>query len=228
MCLGIRGGTKIKQLKKYLVVVLGIAMLMVLAMCASTLYQSYRQTRLSAVANAGNVTLISQRAISRNLEVLSLSLDTLAYRYQHPLGARRLEEAQRYAYLFGSAASVSHIVVMAVIGPKGEVLASSRRRPGEPAPNYGDRAYFTAHRDADNVGLYVSRPIQASLGNELQVVVLSKRLFNDDGSFGGVVVMALDLAYFRDLFEGLSLGADGVISLYSDDGVAYMRVPYRD
>ncbi|MFX5562628.1 hypothetical protein ABTD73_19445, partial [Acinetobacter baumannii] len=90
----------------------------------------------------------------------------------------------------------------------------------EPAPNYGDRAYFTAHRDADNVGLYVSRPIQASLGNELQVVVLSKRLFNDDGSFGGVVVMALDLAYFRDLFEGLSLGADGVISLYSDDGVA--------
>ncbi|MFX7548712.1 hypothetical protein ABTJ50_20450, partial [Acinetobacter baumannii] len=40
--------------------------------------------------------------------------------------------------------------------------------------------------------------------------------------------MALDLAYFRDLFEGLSLGADGVISLYSDDGVAYMRVPYRD
>ncbi|WP_039783015.1 sensor domain-containing diguanylate cyclase [Herbaspirillum huttiense] len=228
MRLGICGGTKIKQLKKYLVVVLGIAMLMVLAMCASTLYQSYRQTRLSAVANAGNVTLISQRAISRNLEVLSLSLDTLAYRYQHPLGARRLEEAQRYAYLFGSAASVSHIVVMAVIGPKGEVLASSRRRPGEPAPNYGDRAYFTAHRDADNVGLYVSRPIQASLGNELQVVVLSKRLFNDDGSFGGVVVMALDLAYFRDLFEGLSLGADGVISLYSDDGVAYMRVPYRD
>jgi hypothetical protein len=38
------------------------------------------------------------------------------------------------------------------------------------------------------------------------VVVLSKRLFNDDGSFGGIVVMALDLAYFRELFEGLSLG----------------------
>lgn len=225
---GFAGGTKIKQLKKYLVVVLGIAMLMVVAMCASTLYQSYRQTRLSAVANAGNVTLISQRAISRNLEVLSLSLDTLAYRYQHPISGRRLDDAQRYAYLFGSAASASHISVMAVLGPKGEVLASSRRRPGEPAPNYGDRAYFTAHRDSANVGLYVSRPIQANLGNELRVVVLSKRLFNDDGSFGGIVVMALDLAYFRELFEGLALGANGVISLYSDDGVAYMRVPYRE
>lgn len=228
MRLGFSGGSKIKQLKKYLVVVLGIAMLMVVAMCASTLYQSYRQTRLSAVTNAGNVTLISQRAISRNLEVLSLSLDTLAYRYQHPLSARRLDEAQRYAYLFGSAASVTHITVMAVIDANGDVLASSRRRPGETAPNYGDRAYFTIHRDSAKVGLYVSRPIRASLGNELPVVVLSKRLFNDDGSFGGIVLMALDLAYFRDLFEGLSLGPDGVVSLYSDDGIAYMRVPYRE
>lgn len=228
MRLGFSGGSKIKQLKKYLVVVLGIAMLMVVAMCASTLYQSYRQTRLSAVTNAGNVTLISQRAISRNLEVLSLSLDTLAYRYQHPLSARRLDEAQRYAYLFGSATSVTHITVMAVIDANGDVLASSRRRPGETAPNYGDRAYFTIHRDSAKVGLYVSRPIRASLGNELPVVVLSKRLFNDDGSFGGIVLMALDLAYFRDLFEGLSLGPDGVVSLYSDDGIAYMRVPYRE
>jgi type II secretory pathway pseudopilin PulG len=149
--LGICGGTKIKQLKKYLVVVLGIAMLMVVAMCASTLYQSYRQTRLSAVANAGNVTLISQRAISRNLEVLSLALDTLAYRYQHPISGRRLDDAQRYAYLFGSAASVSHISVMAVHRPQGwywPVRAGVR----EPAPNYGDRAYFTAHRDSANVG----------------------------------------------------------------------------
>ncbi|ALU91716.1 response regulator/GGDEF domain-containing protein [Herbaspirillum rubrisubalbicans M1] len=225
---GIPGGKKIKQLKKYLVVVLGIAILMVMAICASTLYQSYRQTRLSAVDNASNVTLIAQRAISRNMEVLSLSLDTLAYRYQHPLSSRRLDEAQRYAYLFGGAASVSHITVMAVIGADGEVLASSRRRPGESAPNYSNRAYFTAHRDADNIGLYVSKPIHANLGNDMQVVVLSKRLFNDDGSFAGIVVMALDLSYFRELFEGLSLGANGVISLYSDDGVVYMRVPYKE
>ncbi|WP_414653478.1 sensor domain-containing diguanylate cyclase [Herbaspirillum sp.] len=228
---GQAGGHKIKQLKKYLVVVLGIAMLMVVIMCATTLYQSYRQTRLSAVANASNVTLIAQRAISRNMEVLSLSLDTLAYRYQHPLGGRRLDDAQRYAYLFGSTANVSHIAVMAVIDASGTVQASSRRRQGDPAPNYGDRSYFLAHRDSTAVGLYVSKPILANLanaGHDVRVVVLSKRLFNQDGSFGGIVVMALDLSYFRELFEGLSLGADGVISLYSDDGVAYMRVPFSE
>ncbi|WP_443115593.1 sensor domain-containing diguanylate cyclase [Herbaspirillum seropedicae] len=222
------GSAKIKQLKNYLVVILAIAVLMVMAISASTLYQSYQQTRQSAVSNASNVTLVSQRAISRNLEMLSLSLDTLAYRFQHPLSARRLNDAQRYAYLFGSTTNVSHIAVMAVLDADGRVQVSSRLGRGKGAPHYADRAYFIAHRDSPTVGLYVSRPMQASLGNELQVVVLSKRLSNEDGSFAGVVVMALDLAYFRALFEGLALGDEGIISLYSDEGIAYMRVPYRE
>ena len=207
------GGNKIKQLKKYLAMILIIAVLMVAAICASTLYQSYRQIRLAAVANASNVTLIAQRAISRNIEMLSLSLDTLAYRYQHPLGGKALPESQSYAYLFGSTANASHITVMAVIDAQGQVRATSRRSATQARPNYADRAYFTVHRDHAETGLYISRPIQASLGNELPVVVLSKRLSRQDGSFDGIVVMALDLAYFRDLFMGLTLGEEGVISL---------------
>jgi len=222
------GSGKIKQLKNYLAVALCIAVLMVMAISASTLYQSYQQTRQSAVSNASNVTLISQRAISRNLEILSLSLDTLAYRFQHPLSARRLNEAQRYAYLFGSTTNVSHIAVMAVLDAEGKVQISSRQGHSKGAAHYADRPFFTAHRDAPDVGLYVSRPMPSSLGNEPQVVMLSKRLSNEDGSFAGVVVMALRLAYFRELFEGLALGVDGIISLYSDEGIAYMRVPYRE
>ncbi|WP_331456560.1 GGDEF domain-containing protein [Herbaspirillum chlorophenolicum] len=208
--------------------VIGISALMVVAVCGSTLYQSYHQTSLSAVDNAKNVTLVAQRAISRNLEILSLSLDTLTYRYQHPLPVRDLSENQRQAYLFGGTANARHISVMAILDADGKVKASSRRRSDETSPVYADRAYFTVHRDSPGVGLYVSRPISASLGNELKVVVLSKRLARPDGSFDGVVVMALDLAYFRELFAGLALGPDGVISLYSDDGVAYMRIPYRE
>lgn len=224
---GTPGGIKIKQLKKYLAVILGTAILMVFTICAATLYQSYRQTRMAAVSNASNVTLVAQRAISRNIEILSLSLDTLAYRYQHPLSGRPLTPSQRYAYLFGSTANASHITVMAIIDANGNVRASSRGPAAQTVVNYADRAYFTVHRDRPDQGLFISRPIQASLGNELPVVVLSKRLSGEDGHFDGIVVMALDLAYFRDLFMGLSLGDDGVISLYSDDGVAYMRVPYK-
>lgn len=201
---------------------------MVVAICGSTLYQGYHQTSLAAVNNAKNVTLVAQRAISRNLEILTLSLDTLAYRYQHPLPARALQESQLQAYLFGGTANASHITVMAVLDAEGKVKASSRRRAGDTSPVYADRTYFTVHRDSPDVGLYISHPIAANLGNELKVVVLSKRLTRLNGSFDGVVVMALDLAYFRELFSGLALGPEGVISLYSDTGVAYMRLPYEE
>jgi hypothetical protein len=164
--LGICGGKKIKQLKKYLVVVLGIAMLMVVAMCASTLYQSYRQTRLSAVANAGNVTLISQRAISRNLEVLSLSLDTLAYRYQHPISGR--------AWMMPSAMPICSAARPAS-AISGHGRASAPRAGYWPA-RAGVRATRAQLRPCLFHGasrfsqrrLYVSRPIQANLGNELR------------------------------------------------------------
>lgn len=207
---------------------MGTSALMVLAICGSMLYQSYRQTSLAAVDNAKNVTLVAQRAISRNFEILSLALDSLAYRYQHPISSHGLPAAERYLYLFGNAATLKHVSVMAVLDEHGKVLASSLRHSGQVMASYADRAYFTVHRDAPDAGLYVSRPIAAKLAKDLKVIVLSKRLNRADGSFDGVVVMALDLTYFRDLFEGLALGADGIISLYSEDGVAYMRIPYQE
>lgn len=215
------------QLKKYLAVILGIAIMMVLTICAASLYEGYRQTSISAVTNANNVTLIVQRAISRNMEILSLAMDTLAYRYQHPLRLAHVSEEERHVYLFDSTATARHITALAVLDADGYVRATSRRSTSpQVIVNYSERAYFTVHRDRADVGLFISRPISASLGNELPVVVMSKRLSRKDGSFDGVVVMALDMAYFRDLFSGLALGEDGVISLYSDDGVTYMRVPY--
>ncbi|MCA1326110.1 diguanylate cyclase [Herbaspirillum sp. alder98] len=182
---------------------------------------------MAATENAQNVTVIAQRAISRNLEILSLSLDTLAYRYREPLN-HRLSEDQRRVFLFESAPSVSHIVVMAVLGADGKPRASSLTRSNQFTRTYADRPYFTAHRDSPDLGLFISQPIRASLGNELPIIVLSKRLQKADGSFDGVVLMALDLAYFRDLFANLALGPEGVMSLYSDQGVVYMRMPYKD
>lgn len=201
---------------------------MVLAICGSMLYQSYRQTSLAAVDNAKNVTLVAERAISRNFEVLSLALDSLAYRYQHPISSQSLPSSEQYLYLFGNTASLNHVSVMAILDAHGNVRMSSRRHGGQVVASYADRAYFTVHRDSPDAGLYVSRPIAATFGKDLKVVVLSKRLNRPDGSFDGIVVMALDLAYFRDLFEGLALGEDGIMSLYSDDGVVYMRIPYQE
>ncbi len=196
---------------------------MMCGLCAWVLYRSHEEARHYAVETSQNITLIAQRDIVRNIEILSLSLDALANRYQNAMYAT-LTHNQQHSYLFGSTLAAKHVVVMAVLDRTGKVAVSSL--PGAPANTYGDRPYFTIQRDQPDVGLYISKPIVAKFAQDLRVIVLSKRLSKADGSFDGVVVMALDLAYFRELFSGVALGENGVMSLYSGDGVVYMRLPY--
>ncbi|MFL9925179.1 diguanylate cyclase [Herbaspirillum lusitanum] len=195
---------------------------MVFGLCAWMLYKSHDEARHYAVETSQNITLIAQRDIQRNIEILSLSLDSLTHRYQHP-SFRQLSREQQRSYLFGSTLPAKHVEVMAVLDHAGKVLVSSM--PGDARNTYGDRPYFTEQRDKPDLGLYISKPIDAKFARGLQVIVLSKRLSNEDGSFAGVVLMALNLSYFRDLFSGLQLGEAGVMSLYSRDGVVYMRLP---
>jgi len=198
-------------------------MAMVFGLFGWMLYASHEEASQYAIETSQNITLMAQRDIVRNIEILSLSLDALANRYQSPM-FRQLTHNQQHSYLFGGVAAAKHVVVMAVLDNAGSVVVSSL--PGTPANTYGDRLYFTVHRDQPETGLYISPPIIAKFDKDLQVVVLSKRLSNQDGGFAGIVVMALDLAYFRELFSGIVLGEDGVMSLYSRSGVVYMRLPY--
>ena len=198
-------------------------MAMVFGLFGWMLYTSHEEASQYAIETSQNITLMAQRDIVRNIEILSLSLAALANRYQSPM-FRQLTNNQQHSYLFGGVAAAKHVVVMAVLDDTGRVVVSSL--PGAPANTYGERLYFTVHRDHPETGLYISPPIIAKFDRDLQGVVLSKRLSNRDGSFAGIVVMALDLTYFRELFSGIVLGEDGVISLYSRSGVVYMRQPY--
>lgn len=217
---------KIKRLQKVLRGNGVVLVAMMFGLCGWVLYKSHDEARHYALETSQNLTLIAQRDIARNLEMLSLSLDTLADRYQHSL-LQQLSHDQRHSFLFGSALGAQHIVVMAVLDAQGKVVVSSRHG-AQIGKDYADRAYFTVQRDAFDHGLYISKPINVKFDTDRQVMVLSKRMSRPDGTFTGVVLMALDLTYFRDLFSGLALGNEGVMSLYSRDGVVYMRLPYTE
>ena len=198
---------------------------MICGLCVWVLYESHEDVRHNAIETSQNVALIAQRDIVRNIEILSLSMDALAHRYMNTM-YQDLTNSQKHSYLFGSSLEAKHIVVTAVLDAQGNITATSL--PGAAGSNYADRLYFQIQRDRFDVGLYISKPLTAKFDSELQIVVLSKRLSNIDGSFAGVVVMGLDVNYFRELFSGISLGEDGVISLYSKDGMIYMRIPYSN
>jgi diguanylate cyclase (GGDEF)-like protein len=94
------------------------------------------------------------------------------------------------------------------------------------AGNFSDREYFKVQRDNPNAGLYISDPYLSRLRNSAPSIGLSRRLSHRDGSFAGIVLLAVNIAYFHDLFAGLTLGPHGSLSLIGKDGAMLMRQPY--
>ncbi len=218
---------EIKRLKRNLTLTIGSLALMSVLVTSSVLYQSYTQVERVAADNALNVARIAQRSISRNVELLSLALDNLAWRYRHTQ-IHTMPESQKRDFLLGEKIEASYIAALGIVRADGALVVGSPSLAEILPGQYNEQTFFTSHRDQAAAGLSISAPLTIRLERRMQAVVLSKRLAQVDGSFAGVAFMVLYLDYFRDLFQGLSLEKDGVMSLYSLEGIAYMRLPYNE
>ncbi len=127
--------------------------------------------------------------------------------------------------LFDRAATAKYLGEMLVLDASGNIVIDS----GGDIPrkgNFADRRYFTVQRDNPDVGLYISDPFHSRLRNGSPSIALTRRLSHPDGSFAGIVVIAINLEYFHTLFAGLSLGSHGSVALIGRDGIMIMRQPY--
>ncbi|AFQ50226.1 sensor domain-containing diguanylate cyclase [Burkholderia cepacia] len=209
----------------YTIVVIGIVIACALVgLCVLQLFQSRHDALERASEASRNLGLIAERDIERNFELYDLSLQAVIKGLQrHDVMAA--EPAMRRAVLFDNAMTAQFLGSMLVLDADGNIVldsASDVPRHG----NFGDRKYFTVHRDNPDAGLYISVPFSSRLRGGSLSIALTRRLSNPDGSFAGVVVIAINLEYFHQLFAGLSLGQHGSISLIGNDGIMVMRQPY--
>ncbi|MFN7153008.1 MAG: diguanylate cyclase domain-containing protein [Acidovorax sp.] len=93
--------------------------------------------------------------------------------------------------------------------------------------NLADRDYFAAFLTGGHQGLFVGQPLPSRVSG-LNILPIARSYFHADGSFAGVVVGAVRLSYFNELFDSLDLGANSGINLFRQDGVVISRFPYGD
>jgi diguanylate cyclase (GGDEF)-like protein len=171
-----------------------------------------------------NVSLLVERDVSRNLEIYDLSLRAVIEGLKQP-GVLDLKPAIRQMVLFDGSASAKDMGSVFVLDEAGNVRFDSQASPPRQI-NLADRDYFTVHRDSPDVGLYISHPFVPKVQDKEVSIALSRRISRPDGSFGGVVVGTMHLAYFRKLFDGMNLGPGGSMALMLSDGTMLMRRPY--
>ena len=102
----------------------------------------------------------------------------------------------------------------------GNVIASNRKLTA--TVNVADRAFFKRQAAANTGALDISAPHASSRSGQA-TIEMSRRLDLRDGSFGGVVILAVDPAYFTDFYVPFQLGPHGMLGILGLDGVYRVR-----
>lgn len=204
---------------------IGVALGM-LALGAIVLLDARRDAWVAAERAAANLVVALERDIARNLTTYDLSLQGVIEVLRHP-GSEEADAELRRMALFDRAANAEYLGSILVVGPDGAILAASTSTSA-PALDLADRDYFRIHRERPDAGLYVSRPYRSRLRNGDASIAISRRISDADGRFGGIVMGALRLAYFGDLFAKLDLGPGGTVTLFRIDGPLIARYPTRE
>ncbi|MGF6844155.1 diguanylate cyclase (GGDEF)-like protein [Paraburkholderia youngii] len=196
----------------------------ILAIAVSLLAQMREDALRRAQDSIGNISLLVQRDVSRNLEIYDLSLRAVIDGLKQP-GVLDLPPAIRQMVLFDGSISAQDMGSVFVLDENGNVRFDSRAWPPR-EQSHADRDYFKTQRASPDVGLYIGRPFSRNGTDEDLRIALSRRISRPDGSFGGVVVGTLRLTYFHRLFDGMKLGPSGSMALMLSDGTMLMRRPY--
>lgn len=112
---------------------------------------------------------------------------------------------------------------LSVIGADGYLSNSTRRFPAN-GLYLGDREYFRHVAEHADAGLFISAPVRNRITGTWTIYV-ARRLEGPDKAFLGLVVAAVELAWFDRLFQNIHLSRNERLFLMRNDGVSLVRYP---
>jgi diguanylate cyclase (GGDEF)-like protein len=168
-----------------------------------------------------NVTAVLVSNIARTVDTSNNSLLGLIAAVDKP-AIQDMDPDLRHELLFDRTAA-GYVIGMGLTDDRGRLIDGCCSNALH--TDFSDRDYFTVHRDSPNVGLYVSHIYQARTRAGAESIALTRRINRPDGSFGGVVIVAIDANYFKRLLANLDVGPRGITAIVRTDGTLVARNP---
>ena len=201
-----------------------ILVIALLTVCGAVLYEARQDAMQRAKTVSENLSMVAQRDIQRNLEIIDLSLQAMVRGAENP-EVMALPPRQRDAVMFDQALTAKYLGAVLILDANGNIMLDAGHVMPR-AQNYADREYFQAQKANPNLGLLISRPVTSRLMHDGSVIIgLSRRINQPDGTFAGIALITVSVGYFHDLFSGLNIGPHGAIGLFEHDGTLLMRLP---
>lgn len=193
---------------------------------------SYRTAMKEAEADANRLT----RILSDHVELTFLSVD---------LSLRRAVERQYFNSLFGGnlpeymehnfamwVRELPQISAMMLINEQGYIEASAYERGFE---NFvvssksveGNSVLEEGKRQSGQDSYFYFTPGFKKNDPNSEIIIMSRKLNKLDGSYGGVVLAAIDPHYFVDFFDSVSQGHHHFMSVSLSDGTTMVSGPRK-
>ena len=203
------------------------ALLVLLLLLACQLWLSYRDQVRTAEISTRNLAAIFATRLDATLRRTDADLKALVN--DIPTAALNMQAVPRYkrelnANLDGRMFNMEEMAGFRVHDADGNTLYSSDSAHTAQV-NIADREYFRLLRDDPAAGLVFSDVVTGRSTGK-QVLVIAMALRDEHGAFKGIVHGMINLEYYRQQFQALNLGEQGVVALRrSDNHAMVVRCP---
>ena len=169
-----------------------------------------------------NLAELLDEQTARALQAVEMVLVNLADTWAHVPALRDSGNPEMHALLKQKVAALPYARSLFIVDAGGVITHHSDLLPAATS-HFSDREYFSWHRTRPH-SLYVGKPI-VSRTTGTWFVAASRRLPTGDGSFGGVIVVALEPRAFQAFYRNIDVGREGAIELLHQDGELIARTP---
>ena len=185
--------------------------LFVVALASNYIYLSWRGDVERARTITQNLSLVLEREIAGAFDNADLGLKNLADIYAD---MSRLDLVHVDKWNAAVRRQRTHLPVLeGMRGTDANGIVVYGMEPDDPrGVSVADRPVFAMHRDNRNWGLLISEPALTRIKNRWSLV-LSRRLEDGNGKFGGIIVATIPLDYFARLFSSIKIGERGSIAM---------------
>ncbi|WP_104698357.1 diguanylate cyclase [Pseudomonas syringae group genomosp. 3] len=204
---------------------IGFIVLVCLSLILATTWQM-NQSRRERVATAkiavSNIVQAAEQQAQDTVRQADSTLRDLVERVEHD-GVAGDQHVRLAKLMAQDVVNVEGIEGIFIYDAQGNWVANSFSQ-GIQSKNNGDRAYFVYHRDNVDESIHVGSIVESrSTGN--MVIPISRRIDAPDGTFAGVALATVPVAYFQAFFERMDVDDKGVIFLALNNGDLLARRP---
>ena len=204
--------------KPYLMVALAIGLVWI--SIASHLAQERAQAERGAVQDSGNLARGFGENVNRIIEGVDQNLKILRATYA-------LDPATFNLGKIAPADQLLDDLTLQISMTDTSGIMAMGNLPFEGRVDLSDREHIKVHFNTAADDLFISKPVLGRVSKRWSIQ-FTRKVFNAQGAFSGILVMSLDAYYLARFYESLSIGHGSILLVGLADGVIRSRAPAAD